>query len=192
MKNRNLIFIIIGVVTLLRLIYINYLPFLGDEAYYWQWARHLDLGYYEQGPMVALVIWIFTFFTKISTVFTVRLGSVILSSATMIAAYFTYRRFNPNDTDDKENLLNSLLIYSSLIYAIGAVLMMHDTVMVFFYALFLYNLTYIVKEPENNMHWGRAGILLGLGIMSKLTMGTVYFGVAAFLLLSPTFYKYLY
>jgi 4-amino-4-deoxy-L-arabinose transferase-like glycosyltransferase len=191
MKNKHLIFIIIGIITLIRLIYINYLPLLGDEAYYWQWARHLDWGYYEQGPMTALVIWIFTFFTKINTVFTIRLGAVLLSLATMITAYFTYKRFKPSDTADKENLLNTLLMNSSLIYAIGSVLMMHDTVMVFFYALFLYSLTYIIEEPENNIHWGHAGILLGLGIMSKLTMGTVYLGVATFLLLTGTFKKYL-
>lgn len=191
MKNKYLIFAIIGIVTFFRLIYINFLPLLGDEAYYWQWARHLDFGYYEQGPITALVIWIFTFFTKTSTVFTVRLGAVVLSFATMLAAYFTYKKFRPLDTDNKENLLNILLINSSLIYAIGAVLMMHDTVMVFFYALFLYNLTFIIKEPENNKHWAHAGILLGLGIMSKLTMGTVYIGVVAFLLLSGTLKKYL-
>ncbi len=191
MKNRHWIFIIIGVITLLRLVYVNFVPLLGDEAYYWQWARHLDWGYYEQGPMVALVIWIFTFFTKISTVFTIRLGAVLLSMATMICAYFTYKRFRPSDTDDKENLINIILINSSLIYAIGAVLMMHDTVMVFFYALFLYNLTYVIKNPENIMHWTNAGILLGLGIMSKLTFGTVYIGVAAFLLMTGSFRKYL-
>ncbi|MBV9850019.1 MAG: hypothetical protein JO250_10140, partial [Armatimonadetes bacterium] len=27
-----------------------------DEAYYWQWARHLDWGYYDNTPLVALVI----------------------------------------------------------------------------------------------------------------------------------------
>lgn len=191
MKNRHLIFLILGVIALIRLFYINYLPFLGDEAYYWQWARHLDWGYYEQGPMTALVIWVFTLFTNINTVFTVRLGAVILSLATMIIAYFTFRRFMPEDNDDKNNLINILLLTSSLIYSIGAVLMMHDTVMVFFYSLFLYNMTYIIKEPEKNKYWGLAGILLGLGIMSKLTMGTVYFGVAAFLLLTGTFRKYL-
>ena len=191
MKNKHIIFIIFAVVTLIRLIYINYLPLLGDEAYYWQWARHLDWGYYEQGPVVALVIWIFTFFTKISTVFTIRLGSVILSLATMIIMYFTYKRFRPTDKDDKENLINILLINASLIYAIGAVLMMHDTVMVFFYSLFLYNLTYLIKEPIKNSYWCYAGILLGLGIMSKLTMGTTYLGIIVFLLLTGTFKKYL-
>ena len=33
-----------------------------DEAYYYQYARDLDWGYYDHPPMVALVIKIFNFF----------------------------------------------------------------------------------------------------------------------------------
>jgi 4-amino-4-deoxy-L-arabinose transferase-like glycosyltransferase len=191
MKNRTLIFTIIGFITLIRLVYINYLPLFGDEAYYWQWARHLAFGYYEQGPMLAYVIWIFTFFTKINTLFTLRLGAVILSMFSMFALYFAYKKFNTQDHDDTDSLLTILLLCSSLIFSLGAVMMMHDTVMVFFYSLFLYNLTNLVKEPENNRHWVSAGILLGLGIMSKLTMGVVYFGLTGFLISTGTFRKYL-
>lgn len=28
----------------------------GDEAYYWQWSKQLDLSYYEKGPGIALLI----------------------------------------------------------------------------------------------------------------------------------------
>jgi 4-amino-4-deoxy-L-arabinose transferase-like glycosyltransferase len=191
MRTKHWIFVFLGAVTAFRLFYINTFPLLGDEAYYWQWARHLDMGYYEQGPVLALVIYICTLFTKINTLFTIRLGAVLLSLGTMIAAYFTYRNMEPADTDGRDSFLNIVLINSSLIYAIGAVLMMHDTVMVFFYSLFLYNFTNIIKEPENNMHWGHAGIILGAGIMSKLTLGVVYPGMLAFLLFTGTFRKYL-
>jgi 4-amino-4-deoxy-L-arabinose transferase-like glycosyltransferase len=191
MKRKHWIFVLIGFVTMLRLIYINCIPLLGDEAYYWQWARHLDWGYYEQGPMVAVVIWLFTVFTKISTVFTIRLGAVILSAATTISAYFTYKKFNPGDKDDRENLYLFALINFSIIYSIGSVLMMHDTVMVFFYALFLYNFINLIEEPEHKAHWMNAGILLGLGIMSKITMGTVYIAVLVLLLLTGSFKRYI-
>src|SRR3954454_1641880 len=42
-----------------RLVYLVWLsPFelLGDEAYYWEWSRHLDLCYYEKGPGLAYLI----------------------------------------------------------------------------------------------------------------------------------------
>src|SRR6478672_6180854 len=28
----------------------------GDEAYYWDWSRNLDLSYYSKGPAVAYII----------------------------------------------------------------------------------------------------------------------------------------
>jgi len=43
-------------VTLARLVVAGQAG-LGDvEAYYWTWSRHLDLGYYDHGPLVAWLI----------------------------------------------------------------------------------------------------------------------------------------
>ena len=42
-----------------RLVYLVWLcPYelVGDEAYYWEWSRHLDLCYYEKGPGLAYPI----------------------------------------------------------------------------------------------------------------------------------------
>src|SRR5205085_9825181 len=44
------------ITTLLHVGLIFRFPLAPDECYYWQWSRHLDLGYYDQGPMVAWVI----------------------------------------------------------------------------------------------------------------------------------------
>src|SRR5437016_5933027 len=50
---------LILVVVVLRLIYLIWLsPYqlLGDEAYYWEQARHLDWCYNEKGPLLAWMI----------------------------------------------------------------------------------------------------------------------------------------
>jgi len=31
-------------------------PLTGDEAYYWEWSKHLALGYADHPPMVAYLI----------------------------------------------------------------------------------------------------------------------------------------
>src|SRR5882672_4598331 len=31
-------------------------PLLGDEAYYWLWAKHLSLGYHDHPPLIAWLI----------------------------------------------------------------------------------------------------------------------------------------
>jgi hypothetical protein len=165
---------LIGGLTMLRLIYINLFPLLGDEAYYWQWSRHLDLGYYEQGPMTAIVIWLFTLFNRVNTVFTVRLGAVALSALTMALSVLIYRKIDRTDTGYKRAFFNLLFMSSSLIYSAGAVLMMHDTVMIFFFALFIYSMLHVVENPDNNKYWAHAGILLGLGVMSKYTLAVIY------------------
>jgi hypothetical protein len=41
---------------LLRAIAAAKVPLTGDEAYYWEWAKHLALGYADHPPMVAYLI----------------------------------------------------------------------------------------------------------------------------------------
>ncbi len=38
-----------------RILYIRFGPLIlsPDETYFWDWSRHCDLSYFDQGPMVA-------------------------------------------------------------------------------------------------------------------------------------------
>lgn len=50
---------LIAVVTLARIIYLAFFcPYTltEDEAFYWDWSRHLDLSYYSKGPGIAWLI----------------------------------------------------------------------------------------------------------------------------------------
>ena len=49
-------------ITLVNLLQAYFTEITLDEAYYYQYARDLDWGYYDHPPMVALVIKIFNFF----------------------------------------------------------------------------------------------------------------------------------
>jgi len=191
MNYKKAIFIFITAITIFRLIYINLFPIIPDEAYYWQWARHLDFGYYEQGPILAIVIFIFTLFTKINTLFTIRLGAVVLSLLTMILSVLTYKKLFPGKNNDKGSFFNLLFMNSAIIYSAGAVLMMHDTVMIFFFALFIYEMLIIFDKPDNYMRWAFAGIILGFGVMSKYTLLIIYPSLIIFLILSKFDRKYI-
>ena len=46
--------LVVGVLTLIRVIGSALFPLSGDEAYYWDCSRHLDWSYFDQPP---LVIW---------------------------------------------------------------------------------------------------------------------------------------
>jgi 4-amino-4-deoxy-L-arabinose transferase-like glycosyltransferase len=55
---RSAVWIIVGL-TILRIVYNVWLSpwdLVGDEAYYWQQARHLDWSYNEKGPLLAWMI----------------------------------------------------------------------------------------------------------------------------------------
>ena len=47
--------LLIGAVLLFRLLYAAIFPVnpVGDEAYYWDWGRQLDYGYYSKPPLIA-------------------------------------------------------------------------------------------------------------------------------------------
>ncbi|MCO6565220.1 MAG: glycosyltransferase family 39 protein [Apibacter sp.] len=49
-------FVFIGILFLLNIFQSITLPLIDDEAYYWVWSNHLDFGYYDHPPMVALFI----------------------------------------------------------------------------------------------------------------------------------------
>jgi len=189
MDYKKFIFYFIIAVTFFRLLYINFIPLLGDEAYYWQWSRHLDLSYYEQGPVLSIIIYLFTFFNKINTLFTIRLGAVILSMLTMFLCVLIYNKIFPEN--NKGSFFNLLFINSSLIFSAGAILMMHDTVMVFFYTLLIYVFLFVIEKPENTKNWIFAGIIYGIAIMSKFTIILIYPALFLFFLLRKNFKKYI-
>ena len=47
---------ILGITTLIRLVYALKLPLTGDEAYFWEWERHPALGYYDHPPMAGWIL----------------------------------------------------------------------------------------------------------------------------------------
>jgi 4-amino-4-deoxy-L-arabinose transferase-like glycosyltransferase len=56
-------------------VYNAFLPLHGDEAYYWMWSHHIQAGYYDHPPMVALMIYLTNFISE--SEWGVRLGNVI-------------------------------------------------------------------------------------------------------------------
>ncbi len=47
-------------VLVLRLVFMGLVNLIPEEAYYWNYAQHLDLSYLDHPPMVAWLIWLST------------------------------------------------------------------------------------------------------------------------------------
>src|SRR5690606_35351211 len=62
MRLRRQVVLITLLATVLRLALAASLPLVADEAYYWEWSRHLAYGYFDHPPAIA---WLLAFGTAL-------------------------------------------------------------------------------------------------------------------------------
>lgn len=185
-NSRKLLFYLIAAITIFRLIYINFVPLVPQEAYYWKYAKHLALSYFDHPPMAAYII---AFFTWIGgdNIFFIRVGSIILSTGLLILLYsITQRLFQ----SQKCAILTVLAINCTVIFSIGSVIITPDVPFLFFWALIVYSLSRL-QESGHWKWWSLAGAALGLGLLSKYTAVLIIPGIFVYLLLSPSQRKWL-
>ncbi len=132
-----------------------------DEAYFWDWARHPALSYYDMGPMIA---WIIAFFTHLFplSAFSVRLGAPVFAAMTAVVIYALTVSVTGSD------LLGFWVVVMFHILPIGmagGIIMTYYSPQVFFMsltALFLWKLI----TDRRPWWWYLIGLSLGLGLLS--------------------------
>lgn len=86
---------IVGIVTIMRGIAAFKVPLIGDEGYYWEWARHLALGYGDHPPGVAYTIYAFSWLG--TNPFAVRVGFIACGVVATVLAAKTAARLAGGD-----------------------------------------------------------------------------------------------
>jgi len=80
--------LLVGVVLVLRLLYAALFAKnpAGDEAYYWDWSRQLDYGYYSKPPFIA---WLYAFVDWIGqgSLFAIRATATVLGTLSLLILY---------------------------------------------------------------------------------------------------------
>jgi 4-amino-4-deoxy-L-arabinose transferase-like glycosyltransferase len=150
-----------------------------DEAYYWDWSRHLALGYYSKPPLVA---WLIAFFTHLggNHPFFVRVGAVLFSLGSSICLFYLGRAlFNP-----KIGLWAFAIANATPGFAVGSVIMTIDPPLLFFWGLTIL-LLHSALSRDGNRYWYMAGVSLGLGLLSKYTIVAVVPSLFFYLAFSP-------
>ncbi|MBF0528738.1 MAG: glycosyltransferase family 39 protein [Deltaproteobacteria bacterium] len=170
----------LGALTILRLWYVQTLPLSEDEANAWQWSRHLALGYYDQGPLVAWVIRLGTWAWG-HTEFGVRAPAVLLSLGLSLLLYDFCRRFFK---DEDSGLWLVIAVNGTILFTGGAIIHTYDTSQCFFWMLALYCCAAGIFE-EKSAAWYGAGLAVGLAMLAKYT--AVFFPIflLAFLATNP-------
>src|SRR5512137_818868 len=117
------------VITAARLVYAALLPLAPQEAYYWNYSRHLALSYFDHPPMAAYFIRLTTLLG--TSAFCVHLAAIILSVIMTIAIY----RLATLLFDDWVGLWSAVVINLVFIYALGALIITPDNPMLLFWVL---------------------------------------------------------
>lgn len=148
----------------LRLLFLGPVELLEEEAYYWNYSQHMDIGFLDHPPMVACLIWLGTFvFGNVE--FGVRIGGVL---AYLLAVFFVYRL--TSSSHGRSAALCSLLLMSVFPFYFGtAIFMTPDAPLTACWAGTLYFL-YRVLVMKKTGSWFGVAVFLGLGMLSKYTI----------------------
>jgi dolichol-phosphate mannosyltransferase len=163
--------------VLVRLIFMGILNLLPEEAYHWNYAQHLDIGYLEHPPMVAWLIHLSEAVLGRSEL-AVRLPAFL---SWFGLAYFMFRR-STDIIGRSTGKVVLLLLASLLIYMSVGFLMTPDAPFYVCWASTLYFLAKAVTKGEARAWYG-AGVSLGLGLLSKYTMGLIVPAAVGFMLI---------
>ncbi len=169
----------------LRLIYFGLAQLIPDETYYWQYAQHMDLSFYDHPPMVAWLIWLGTSLLGHNE-FGVRIGAIFCG---FIAMGYLYT-FAQN-LYDKSTAMRAVLLFSILPLGFASgTLMTPDAPLVAAWAATLYYMERALIAGENTA-WLGMGIAFGLGLLSKYTLGLLGITALLFVILDPTARRWL-
>lgn len=166
--------------TALRLALAAALPLTPDEAYYFTWSQHLQPGYLDHPPMVALWIRLGTALCG-NTPLGIRLLGPLAAALGSLALYDTGNRLLPGQ---RFGLRASAFLNATLMLGAGCILMTPDTPLLFFWTLGIWALARLV-ESRNPCWWLAAGGIAGLMLLSKYTAALFLAGVGLWALCSP-------
>ena len=175
-RARMLVIWLIVYAFVLRLVYLGSVELLPEEAYYWNYSRHLDIGYLDHPPMVA---WLIRLGTAVfgQSQFGVRIGAV---GCGIVASLFTYR-LTRNLFDDASALRALLLAQTLPFFFLSGLLITPDAPLTAAWAASLYYLERALLAGRPRAWW-LAGVALGLGAISKYSIGLLVPVTLAFML----------
>lgn len=188
--NRAILFLL--VILCWRVIYpaISPLNLSPDEAYYWDWSRRLDWGYYSKPPMVAWIDWLSTTLFG-ATTWAIRLPAALLATLGLWFVYLTASRLYDNRT----GFWAMLATFASPGAAVMSFAMTIDAPMLFAWSASIFFLTQALWSNNNKktiIFWLLTGFVVGLGLLSKQTMVAFWMLGFFFFVISKQHRKWLF
>ena len=170
---------LIAYAAVLRLVYAGSVELMPEEAYYWNYSRHLDFGYLDHPPMVA---WLIRLSTAVfgQTEFGVRAGALCCGAITSVFVYKLARNLF-----GEAGALAALLLAQALPYFfLSGFLMTPDAPLAAAWAASLYFLERALIGNQSRAWW-LAGLCLGIGMISKYSIAILVPVTMAFMAWDP-------
>lgn len=166
--------------TALRLLLAGFTPLSPQETYYWVYALHPALSYYDHPPLTAYSILIFTRIFG-HTAWAVRMSPLLYAVGSSWLLYLIGRRLY----NDKIGFWAAALLNLLPTFSITALIMTPDSPLLFFWCLAVF---FILKAVEENLfnQYLFAGLALGLTLLSKYSAVFLPLSLFLFLLFSPS------
>lgn len=168
--------------TLFRILYAACYPMnlAGDEAYYWEWSRHPDWGYYSKPPGIA---WLMALVTGIggSHTVTIRLAASVIGAGSLIVCRHLARSlFGP-----KASFWAVLLALATPANVLLNLMLTIDAPLVLCWTAALWCLWHWLENPGSRLPLAGLTLALGFGYLSKQMMLVFPFLAILYLGFSP-------
>ncbi|MBI9037305.1 MAG: glycosyltransferase family 39 protein [Bacteroidales bacterium] len=181
-KIYRILFWLIVVSTILRGVLASVIEFGNDEVYYWTYALYPDLSHFDHPPMVGFVIQMFSLDLLFQDEFFIRLGSIVFGSVNIYLIFIIAKKINGSIAG-----LYAAFLYTSSIYVfvICGIFILPDTPQNLFWLLGIYFFVSSLPDKQLSSKSRKnlllAGLVCGLGVISKHTSVFLWLGAVLFI-----------
>ncbi|MBV9391371.1 MAG: glycosyltransferase family 39 protein, partial [Verrucomicrobia bacterium] len=173
------------VLTVIRLVFAAHIELSPNEGYFFLWAKHPDISYYNAGPGIALAILAGTNLFGADE-FGVRFLSPIAGLVTSLFVYLLARKLY----SDRVAFWSTFLLNLTPAFNIGSILITIDSLATLFWSAALYCfLLALERSPNFSFYWPMTGVLIGLGFLCTYINALQLLLIGFFLLVVPKFRK---
>jgi membrane-associated phospholipid phosphatase len=157
-------YLVIGVLTIVRLIYVGSgtIELSEDEAYQWLWSKHLALSYYSKPPMIAYLQFAGTSLWG-DTEFGVRFFSPVIAAILSLLILW----FMSATVEARGAFWTVVMINCMPMLAAGATLMTIDPPLVLFWTAAMIAGWHAIQPTGKTQHWIWVGMWMGMAFLSK-------------------------
>jgi len=182
--------VVVVAAWLVRLAFATRLSLFPDETYYWDWSRHLQGGYFDHPPMIALLIRAGTALASVigaePSPLAVRFFPLLAGAVASLAAAATARRLG----GARAAMMAAVSFGFMPLAAAGLVLATPDAPLLAFEAVALYAVVRALEATPRSASslgwWSVAGVAVGLAFASKYTSIFFPLSVALAIVVRPS------